>query len=430
MATHFYALRSGATSVIEAAYNRMLHFEEPPQIKRVDLASSVGMTRAEFAFVFVLISGLSLPLGACLGIALSPVDDKFVGAMMAFGAGALLFAVTVELYSHTLHEVRQETLGTMEMITQITGTIIGGAFYITINKWLEEYLVADHSEDDKDIENDETSPLVKPVSDYSAIERSAPTEDSLGQSTNVARLGRRHTDVAGLADGFAAESGTTKQELMSALHTSMLQTKEVKSKMQKSIKGRERVLQSLATKSKGLQEDEHEDHTRAKSVALALFLGLLVDGVPEGILMGFLSAEGHLTPVMIISLFIANFPEAFSSASLFMEAEMSKAMVISMWSGLCLGTAALGGASCYLLLYFFPTYGTPQEETLPMSVLLGLSLVEGVTGGAMLTCISAVMLPEAFERTGKGREGHFWRQSGFLCTAGFLLSVALTAMFG
>jgi len=37
--------------------------------------------------------------------------------------------------------------------------------------------------------------------------------------------------------------------------------------------------------------------------------------------MGFLSAEGHLTPVLIISLFIANFPESFSSASIMQEHE-------------------------------------------------------------------------------------------------------------
>merc|ERR1719281_2019649 len=105
-------------------------------------------------------------------------------------------------------------------------------------------------------------------------------------------------------------------------------------------------------------------------------------------------------------------------------------MIIAMWSSLCVLTGCLGGVSCYLLLYFFPTYGTPHEEELPMPVLLGLSLVEGLTGGAMLTCIAAVMLPEAFERTGKGKIGLFHTQSGFLCVAGFLLSVTLTAFFG
>merc|ERR1719440_1663924 len=95
-----------------------------------------------------------------------------------------------------------------------------------------------------------------------------------------------------------------------------------------------------------------DDVQHAKSVALALFLGLLVDGVPEGVLMGFLSAEGHLTPVLIISLFVANFPEAFSSASLLIQAKMSTSKIIGMWTGLCLLVGCLSGLSCYLLLHW------------------------------------------------------------------------------
>merc|ERR1719159_599988 len=111
-----------------------------------------------------------------------------------------------------------------------------------------------------------------------------------------------------------------------------------------------------AIKSEGEAQALHDpkEVQRAKSVAFALFLGLLVDGVPEGILMGFLSAEGHLTPVLIISLFVANFPEAFSSASLLMEAQMGYGTIIGMWTGLCLLVGCLCGASCYLLLSMYP----------------------------------------------------------------------------
>merc|ERR1719174_1706076 len=94
----------------------------------------------------------------------------------------------------------------------------------------------------------------------------------------------------------------------------------------KRVRGREKALRAL--------HDPHEVQ-HAKSVAFALFLGLLVDGVPEGVLMGFLAAEGHLTPVLIISLFVANFPEAFSSASLLVQARLSVAKIIGMWTGLC-----------------------------------------------------------------------------------------------
>merc|ERR1719191_2731803 len=83
-------------------------------------------------------------------------------------------------------------------------------------------------------------------------------------------------------------------------------------------------------------EERNEIVKRAKLVALQLFLGLLVDGVPEAILMGFLAVRGHLTPVFIIALFFANFPEAFSSASLLTVARLSWYGIVGMWTFLCL----------------------------------------------------------------------------------------------
>merc|ERR1719473_912170 len=130
-----------------------------------------------------------------------------------------------------------------------------------------------------------------------------------------------------------------------------------------SVRGREKAIRAL---------HDPKEVQRAKSVAFALFLGLLVDGVPEGILMGFLSAEGHLTPVLIISLFVANFPEAFSSASLLVQARMSTAKIVGMWTGLCVLVGCLGGLSCYCLLVAYPEFGKGglHSTELPMPVLI------------------------------------------------------------
>ena len=55
-----------------------------------------GMHPAMYALVFGILSGTSLPLAAWLGTMLAPVSDRTCALMMAFGAGALLFAVTVD----------------------------------------------------------------------------------------------------------------------------------------------------------------------------------------------------------------------------------------------------------------------------------------------------------------------------------------------
>merc|ERR1719198_1193583 len=106
------------------------------------------------AFVLATISGLSLPFGAILGIVLSPVRDVVCAAWVAFGAGALLFAVTVELYGHALRELETGRSGLFEMLSTVAGAFLGALFYLAINRWLEEYMDEEEpSEDYKDIEH-------------------------------------------------------------------------------------------------------------------------------------------------------------------------------------------------------------------------------------------------------------------------------------
>jgi zinc transporter ZupT len=407
-----------------------------------------GMTPWAFAWLFGTLSGLSLPIGAILGVLFSPVSPKICALMMAFGAGALLFAVTVELYGHALREVEKERLGLIEMFTTIFGALCGAAFYLVINKWLEDHF--DQQEDADDAMSAAAS--TKTLSDFND-EDDVEGQSSLSPTVQTVKLptkkhkeggGARGGLVSALKDQEKIEEERKEYDMKSNAKAGWKKLKShvkimgVTSHIRKltdneemaKIRPREKILRAVISP---------EDVRHAKSVAFALFLGLLVDGVPEGILMGFLSAEGHLTPVLLVSLFVANFPEAFSSASLLIKAQMPIYVIVGMWTSLCCLVGCLCGASCYLLLYFFPAYGAAHGHdehgghTLPFTVLLGISLVEGLTGGSMIACISAVMLPEAFEQSG-GKEDkgnwHFYTQSGFLCTAGFLMSVSMKATFG
>merc|ERR1719443_889210 len=150
--------------------------------------------------------------------------------------------------------------------------------------------------------------------------------------------------------------------------------------------------------------------------AMGMWLGVLVDGLPEGILLGFLAAKRSLHMVLVISLFIANFPEAFASASMMSEAGMATWKIVGLWTIIFLATGGLCGASCALLVLTCPDGHLSREAH------FAVEAVEGLTAGAMLACIAAVMLPEAFERSDK----HFLSlSSGFLCTAGFLSAVVI-----
>merc|ERR1719203_2606961 len=102
--------------------------------------------------------------------------------------------------------------------------------------------------------------------------------------------------------------------------------------------------------------------------------------------------------VFIVSLFVANFPEAFAASSLLSQARWSTPSIVGMWTGLCLLIGVIGGVASWALLAVFPNYGPGVH--LPVLARSGIALVEGTTGGVIIACISAVMLPEAFERSG------------------------------
>src|SRR5574341_281064 len=96
-----------------------------------------------------------------------------------------------------------------------------------------------------------------------------------------------------------------------------------------------------ATEEKALLE-EHA----GSSAPVAIFLGALVDGVPESLVIG-ATMIGTRPPSLsfLVAVFLSNFPEALSSATGMTKAGFSKARILGMWCGLALlsGFAAFSG---------------------------------------------------------------------------------------
>jgi len=405
---------------------------EPEVIKEVEALREhdphYGMNPWHFALVFGIISGLSLPIAACLGILVSPADDeesdeepawkqkirfkhadreafdKICALMMAFGAGALLFAVATELYGHALHQVDVGSMGLDAFFTIIFGAIIGGAFYLTANQFLDNYLCSEDEEPagPSTMDTEKGSAKASETSSIAADMRSKVDTTAQGEPQRMPRSGK---------DLWKRATAHAKKARRPSITDIIMEAKE----RGKEFSGKEKAIMSV-----GLGDSKDAQHS--KSVAYALFLGLLIDGVPEGVLMGFLCAEGHLTPALIISLFVANFPEAFSSSSLLKKARIGNGQILGMWLGLCLLVGCLAGAACGTLLHFYP------HGKYPWHMVMTIALVEGITGGAMISCIASVMLPEAF--SGAGKTGPFYSQSGYLCLTGFLMSASMKALFG
>jgi len=118
---------------------------------------------------------------------------------------------------------------------------------------------------------------------------------------------------------------------------------------------------------------------------VAIWLGIMLDGIPESLVIGSSMIHSSLSLSLLAGLFLSNYPEALSSSVGMRQQGMSFRRVLLMWTSLMVITgigAALGN------LFF-------EEVSAEM-----FALVEGVAAGAMLTMIAETMLPEAYLKGG------------------------------
>merc|ERR550514_2208826 len=99
------------------------------------------------------------------------------------------------------------------------------------------------------------------------------------------------------------------------------------------------------------------------------------------------------------------------------EAHVSRCKIMSMWISLFLMTGLLAGFACWCL----PADGKGFHSGDNFYLHFFGAVIEGLAGGAMLACIAAVMLPEAFEMEGD--------IIGLIVVVGFLLTV-MVKVFG
>jgi zinc transporter, ZIP family len=137
----------------------------------------------------------------------------------------------------------------------------------------------------------------------------------------------------------------------------------------------------------------------------AMFLGALLDGVPEAFILGIsLALGGSISIAFVAAVFISNIPQGVAGTTSLRAARYSDRRILWMWTALtaaCAVTAALG---------FVLADGLRNE---------GL-YSEAFAGGAVLTMLADSMMPEAFTHGG--------RAVGLLTVLGYLVAGALTVI--
>lgn len=138
----------------------------------------------------------------------------------------------------------------------------------------------------------------------------------------------------------------------------------------------------------------------------AIFLGTLLDGVPESMILGIgLGLGGSVSIAFLVAVFVSNLPEGIAG-TVSMQAEgRSTRRIILMWSFLVLASAIAAG-----LGYLF---------TQEIEVINGVYL-QAFAAGAMLTMLADTMMPEAFKHGGK--------VVGLFTVMGFLAAAILSVL--
>ncbi|MEO0828067.1 MAG: cyclic nucleotide-binding domain-containing protein [Cyanobacteria bacterium J06639_16] len=140
---------------------------------------------------------------------------------------------------------------------------------------------------------------------------------------------------------------------------------------------------------------------------LAIWVGLLIDGIPESLTIG--AGEltgGGVSTTLLAGLLISNYPEALSSSDGMSQQGFSFLRIFSMWTSVMLVQGIIAGLGSLILV--------GASENL-------VSFIEAVGAGAILTVLAETMLPEAYMR-----RGYFLGQSLLL---GFL-AIVLIKLFG
>ena len=156
------------------------------------------------------------------------------------------------------------------------------------------------------------------------------------------------------------------------------------------------------------ESDFHEEVGEHKNASMAIWLGMMLDGIPESLVIGSsLIINSTISTSLIAGLFLSNLPEALSSSVGMRKQKMSNLKIFAMWTSIMV----MAGICAYLGNVFFKNVSD-----------FTFAIVDGMAAGAMLTMIAETMLPEAFHIGGS--------VTGLSALGGFLATLLFKVIGG
>jgi CRP-like cAMP-binding protein len=442
-----------------------------------------------------VLSAVSLPLGSLVALRTN-LRPQYISVLAAFGAGALIAALSVELVAPTVFALHEETGSPhhgeplTHFFSLLIGAGLGGILFVILDQLVNAhggflrktatsiayFRTAEHERLKRLVEKLSKFPLfhhvssqhinslvslVRPMSFYDGevIIRQGEDADVLyfviegefsvtreGSPVSVSSpdnmigiiplLTQNPNPITATAKGPVRAVALSKEDfdhllnISPALDTACrdLTRERLELLEQFDTTRNEQIIQWTREATSALKtgtqiptsvqlRQAKEEHGGAP---LAIWLGILIDGIPESFVIGAgllvlvqakLELIGALKFVdvipftLIAGLFLSNFPEALASSANMQLQGWSKRNIFLMWFSLMVITA-MGAGLGYLV-----------SGALNHTWLI---FAEGLAAGAMLTMIAAAMIPEAVHMGNASAVG-LSTLAGFLAAISFKL---------
>ena len=137
-----------------------------------------------------------------------------------------------------------------------------------------------------------------------------------------------------------------------------------------------------------------------------MLLGIILDGIPESIVIGLGIFEGgKVSLAMLVAVFISNLPEAIAGTTGMKAGGWKNKKIILLWIFIAVvcAFASVAGFSLF----------SGASET-------WLAFIQAFAGGAILMVLANSMIPESYEHGGK--------LTGLFMVLGFFISVTMVIL--
>jgi zinc transporter, ZIP family len=160
----------------------------------------------------------------------------------------------------------------------------------------------------------------------------------------------------------------------------------------------DQLIEKLGAKSHMDIEASHES-----SLVIPMVLGIILDGIPESIVIGLGIFEGgKVSLAMLVAVFVSNLPEAIAGTTGMKAGGWKNKKIILLWLFIAVVCA-------FSTLAGFTLFSSAPKTW--------MAFIQTFAGGAILMVLANSMIPESYEHGGK--------LTGLFLVFGFFISVSM-----